>query len=95
MLSAVVIYLRGITMNIIVVMPLVLITAAVLVFLKPDTAGLNTPWSIVTGLPASIAKSPMPLSLLGLLIVAGLQVIYAIGVSIVPIISLPGRRRLA
>ena len=94
-LSAVVIYLRGITMNIIVVMPLVLIAAAVLVFLKPDTADLNTPWSIAAGLPAAIAKSPMPLSVLGLLIVACLQVIYAIGVSIFPIIALPSRRRLA
>jgi len=94
-LSAAVIYLRGITMNIIVVMPLVLIAAAVLVFLKPDTTDLNTPWSIITGLPAAIAKSPMPLSVLGLMIVAGLQVVYAIGVSIFPIISLPGRRRLA
>lgn len=94
-LSAVVIYLRGITMNIIVVMPLVLIAAAVLVFLKPDTADLNAPWSIAAGLPAAIAKSPMPLSVLGLLIVAGLQVIYAIGVSIFPIISLSGRHRLA
>jgi hypothetical protein len=82
--SAIAIYLRGITMNNIVLLPPLLIAAAVLVFLKPDTAQLAGAWPWMSGLPAAISGASMPMSLLGLFIVIGLLAVYAIGVSIVP-----------
>jgi hypothetical protein len=93
--SAIAIYLRGITMNIIVLLPLLLIAAAVLVFLKPDTAQLASAWPWMGGLPAAIGGAAMPMSLLGLLIVIALLTVYAIGVSIVPIQPLRWRRFIA
>jgi hypothetical protein len=94
-ISALAIYLRGIVMNIIIVLPFLFAAAGVLVLLKPDTSRLDGPWSWMAQFPAMIRDSAMPLSILGLFIVAALLVAYAIGVSIVPIIPLERRRRVA
>jgi hypothetical protein len=94
-ISALAIYLRGIVMNIIIVLPFLFAAAGFLVFLKPDTSRLDAPWSWMAHFPAAIRDSAMPLSILGLFFVAALLVAYAIGVSIVPIIPLERRRRVA
>jgi hypothetical protein len=94
-ISAVAIYLRGIIMNIMVVLPILLIAAAALVFLKPNVSQLSSAWAWMDGLPDTIKNAPMPLSMLALFVVVALLAIYAIGVSIVPIISLKRRRHLA
>lgn len=94
-ISAAAIYLRGIVMNLIVVLPFVLIAAGLLVISKPDTSNLAAAWPWMQHLPAVFRNSLMPLSALSLTIVLGLLVVYALGVSISPIISLEKRRRIA
>jgi hypothetical protein len=94
-ISALAIYLRGIVMNVIIILPFLIALAGVLVFLKPDTAKLNAAWSWMAHFPAAIRDSAMPLSMLGLIIVGTLLMLYAIGVSVVPIIALKRRRRIA
>jgi hypothetical protein len=94
-ISALAIYLRGIVMNIIIILPFLIALAGVLVVLKPDTSSLSTPWSWLSHVPAAIRDSAMPLSILGAFLVSALLLAYAIGVSIVPIIPLKRRRRVA
>jgi hypothetical protein len=95
LIPAAAIYMRGIVMNLIVVLPFLLAAAAVLVLLKPDTGAFPRPWPWMKDLPAVFRDSFMPLSLLGLAVVLALLLVYAIGVSIVPIVSLQKRRRIA
>jgi hypothetical protein len=95
LISAAAIYMRGIVMNVIVVLPFLFAAAAALVLLKPDTAALSSPWSWMKDLPAVFREGFMPLSSLGLAGVLALLLVYAIGVSMVPIISLQKRRRIA
>jgi hypothetical protein len=94
-ISALAIYLRGIVMNLVIVLPFLIAIAGALVLLKPDTARLSAPWSWLAHFPDVIRASAMPLSTLELIIVAVLLVAYAIGVSVVPIIPLQRRRRVA
>jgi hypothetical protein len=94
-ISALAIYLRGIVMNIMIILPFLIAIAGFLLFLKPDTSRLNAPWAWLAHFPEAIRDAAMPLSMLGLFVVAALLVVYAIGVSIVPIIPLNRRRRVA
>jgi hypothetical protein len=94
-ISALTIYLRGIVMNVIIILPFLIAAAAVLVWLKPDTASLAMPWSWTAWFWAVIREAAMPASMLGLMIVAGLLAFYAVCVSIVPIIELKARQRVA
>src|SRR5262249_44074974 len=106
-ISAVAIYLRGITMNNIVLVPLLLLAASILVLFKPDTAQLASAWPWMRGLPdaanasfwmkliASCGSTAMPMSLFGLLVVIFLLAVYAVGVSIVPIQNLWWRHLFA
>jgi hypothetical protein len=109
-ISAIAIYLRGITMNNIVLLPLLLIAAAVVVLLKPNTIQLADTWPwmwklsemaqspgapIWTKLLAGFSDTAMPMSLIGLLVVIALLILYAIGVSISPIQPLWVRRLIA
>jgi hypothetical protein len=79
-ISAGVIYLRGITMNVLIVLPFLLAVAALLVLFKPDTRSLAEA-------PAALARlsNGWPLSICALLILGGLLIVYAVGVSISPI----------
>lgn len=94
-ISALTIYLRGIVMNIIIILPFLIAAAALLIGLKPDTSSLAMPWSWTASFWAVIRDAAMPASMLGLMVVAGLLAVYAVGVSIVPIIELKARQRVA
>jgi patatin-like phospholipase len=94
-LSAVAIYLRGIVMNVIIVLPFLLAAAALLVFLKPDTRALaSTPRSMMF-LPEFVRSSGWPLSLLGAGVFALFLMLYAFGVSISPILKKAERQFVA
>jgi hypothetical protein len=94
-LSAAAIYLRGIVMNIIIVLPFLLAAAAVLVFLKPDTRALDsTPRSLMF-LPEALRASGWPLSLVGLGVFTLFLILYAFGVSISPILEKTTRQLFA
>ncbi|MBR0850600.1 patatin-like phospholipase family protein [Bradyrhizobium diazoefficiens] len=79
-ISAGVIYLRGITMNVLIVLPFLLVAAALLVLFKPDTQAL-------AGATALLARlsSHWPFSIAALLILGVLLIVYAVGVSVSPI----------
>lgn len=95
LISALVIYLRGIAMNILVVAPFILTFAAALVFAKPNTLSLTSNWMWVSRLPAALQVSGMAASFVGGGITIVLLVVYAIGVSIFPIQPLEIRRLIA
>ena len=84
-LSAIVIYLRGIAMNVFIVMPFLLVGAALLALLKPDTHSLAEAPSWLTWLPDSMRTSGWPLSICAALLFSSLLAVYAFGVSIFPI----------
>jgi hypothetical protein len=94
-LSALVIYLRGIVMNVIIVLPFLLIGAALLAFVKPDTRALAEVPSWLTFLPEGVRTSGWPLSILAGSILLLLLIVYAFGVSILPILELRTRRLIA
>jgi hypothetical protein len=94
-LSAAAIYLRGIVMNVIIVLPFLLAAAALLVFLKPDTRALDsTPRSLMF-LPEAFRASGWPLSLVGLGVFTLFLILYAFGVSISPILEKTTRQLFA
>jgi hypothetical protein len=84
-LSAIVIYLRGIAMNVFIVLPFLLVGAALLALLKPDTRALAEAPSWLTWLPDSVRTSGWPLSICSALVLGFLLAVYAFGVSISPI----------
>jgi hypothetical protein len=93
--SAIVIYLRGLIMNVMVLLPILLVLAALLVAINPDTKELTVyeiPGLNLTGL---LGGSSIPFTLATLCIVAALLAIYTIAVSVVRIAPLARRQRLA
>jgi Patatin-like phospholipase len=94
-LSAIVIYLRGIVMNAIIVSPFLLAAAALLVFLMPDTRALATTPDWLRFLPDAVLNTGWPLSLLGAGILMVLLLVYAFAVSVSPIVDKPARQRAA
>jgi hypothetical protein len=84
-ISAGVIYLRGIATNVFIVMPFLLIAAALLVLFKPDTRALAQAPDFLAWLPDGIRTSGWPLSICALLFLGFALSGYAIGVSISPI----------
>jgi hypothetical protein len=87
-ISALVIYLRGIAMNIIVLLPFLLLGSAVLVAFNPDTARLVSNHSIFGDLTSWVGQVALPLTLISSLVVFFLLIAYAISVSILPILPL-------
>jgi hypothetical protein len=83
--SAGVIYLRGIAMNVFIVLPFLLIAAALLVLFKPTTRALTEAPEWLGWLPEGMKTSGWPLSICALLVLAAALAIYAFGVSISPI----------
>jgi hypothetical protein len=94
-LSAMVIYLRGIAMNIFVVSPFLLVGAALLALLKPNTRALAEAPSWLAWLPDSVRTSGWPLSICSALVFGFLLAVYAFGVSISPIQPKSVRKRLS
>ena len=93
--SAIVIYLRGIAMNVIVLLPILLILAALFVAINPDTKELTIyeiPGLNLTGL---FGGSKIPFTFATACLVAALLAFYAMAVSVVPIAPLARRQRLA
>lgn len=93
--SALVIYLRGIMMNVVTILPLLLCLASVLLLMKPSTRHLADNWFLFIDKmePSGIGRIPAIL-LIGLLLVACI-LIYAVAVSMLPIMSLETRRAAA
>ena len=84
-ITAVAIYLRGIMMNVLVMLPLLLCAAAILLWLNPDTKELVTDrflWLDVTGL---FGQTRLPFTILTLLILTALLIVYAVLVSVLRI----------
>jgi len=94
-ISAAVIYLRGITMNAIVLMPFLLAAAAALILMNPDTRRLLSTPGWLEFLPVSIRASGWAFTFLAACILAVLLVIYAIGVSVFPILRKEKRQAIA
>jgi hypothetical protein len=92
-ITAIVIYLRGITMNVLVMLPILLCAAGLLLLLNADTKDLVTNrflWLDLTGL---LGRSRLPFTILILLILAGLLILYAVWVSLSPIKPIEQRQR--
>jgi hypothetical protein len=94
-LSAVAIYLRGIVMNVIIVLPFLLAGAALLVFLKPDTRALASTPRWLMFLPEFVRSSGWPLSIVGAGAFTLFLTAYAFGVSISPILKKTERQFVA
>ena len=94
-LSALVIYLRGIAMNVFIVLPMLLLAAAFLALLKPDTRALASPPSWLSWLPEGIVQSGWPLSICTAGLFALLLIVYALAVSVIPIQPKPIRQQVA
>jgi hypothetical protein len=91
-ISAIVVYLRGLAMNVLVILPFLIVMAAILILLSANTHNLATSGFFGTDFSALVGTSRMPVTILGLLLLAGLLVVYAILVSIMRIRPLSERR---
>jgi hypothetical protein len=100
-ISALAIYLRGIVMNLIIVLPFLLLSSAALIVVYPDTAHLSSNNFFVEGLSKIpsfaglgeiVSNFALPLTLIGAGIVLVLLAVYAVFVSIFPILPLEKRR---
>jgi hypothetical protein len=93
--SAVVIYLRGIAMNVLVLLPVLLIAAALLVSLNPDTKELTIGEFLGLNLTNVFGNARVPFTVVAVGVVAALLVVYAVLVSVVPIAPLKHRQGAA
>ena len=94
-ITAVAIYLRGIMMNMLVMLPLLLCAAGFLLWLNPDTKELVTNrflWLDLTGL---FGQTRLPFTILTLLLLTGLLIFYAVLVSVFPIKPIGDRQKAA
>jgi hypothetical protein len=92
-ITAIAIYLRGITMNVLVMLPILLCVAGFLLLLNADTKDLVTNrflWLDLTGL---LGQTRLPFTILILLILAGLLILYAVWVSLSPIKPIEQRQQ--
>jgi hypothetical protein len=81
-ITAIAIYLRGIMMNVLVMLPILLCAAGFLLLLNPDTKELVTNrflWLDLTGL---LGQTRLPFTVLILLILIPLLILYAVWVSL-------------
>jgi hypothetical protein len=81
-ITAIVIYLRGIMMNVLVMLPILLCAAGFLLLLNPDTKELVTNrflWLDLTGL---LGQTRLPFTVLILLVLMPLLILYAVWVSL-------------
>jgi hypothetical protein len=94
-ISALAIYLRGIVMNSVILLPFLLIGSAILIAFNPDTARLVSNKFVFDNLGTFAGNTAMPFTIAGTAILLILWVVYAIAVSINPIALLKKRRMLA
>ena len=92
-LTAKAVYLRGIMMNMLVMLPLLLCAAAILLWLNPDTKELATNRFLWLDLTGWFGRTRLPFTLLILLIVTGLLILYAVWVSLSPIKPIEKRQQ--
>jgi hypothetical protein len=93
--SAVVIYLRGIAVNVLVLLPILLVAAALLVSLNPDTKELTINEFLGLNLTNVFGNTRVPFTVAAACVVTALLIGYAILVSVVPIAPLKERQRAA
>jgi hypothetical protein len=91
--TAFVIYLRGIIMNAVVLLPILLLAAAFLVSLNPDTMQLTT--NEVFKLTGALGNTRVPYIVGATYFIAALLLLYAVVVSVVPIKPLKDRQGAA
>jgi hypothetical protein len=92
-ITAIAIYLRGIMMNVLVMLPILLCAAAFLLLLNPDTKELVTNRFLWLDLTGMLGQTRLPFTILILLILAGLLILYAVWVSLSPIKPIEQRQR--
>ena len=93
--TAVAIYLRGIMMNTLVILPIMFCVAAVLVWLNPDTRELVTNRFLCLDVTGWFGQTRLPFTILTLLILTGLLIVYALLVSVMPIKPIAARQKSA
>ncbi|QCI66852.1 hypothetical protein [Phreatobacter stygius] len=94
-LAAFVVYMRGIVLSVLVLLPILLAAAALLLFIAPNTSWLAATWWVPDGLRPAVAGYRMPLSILILLGLAALWFVYVLLVSNIRIVSVARRRLIA
>ena len=92
-ITAIAIYLRGIMMNVLVMLPLLLCAAAILLWLNPDTKELATKRILGLDLTGLFGQTRLPFTLLILSFVTGLLILYAVWVSLSPIKPIKARQK--
>lgn len=93
LVTAIVIYLRGIMMNMLTILPLLFCAAAVLLWLNPDTKELATNNFLGIDLTGMFGQSRMPFTILIVLLLPALLIFYAIVVSVSRIKPIANRRK--
>jgi hypothetical protein len=91
--SAVAVYLRGLVVNIVIVLPFLLLVAAFLVSLNPDTSELVTNRLLWFNLTGVFGDSRMPLTLISLLLAFALLIAFGIFASLYQARDLSQRRK--
>ncbi len=94
-ISALAIYLRGIVMNAIILLPFLLLGSAALIAWNPDTAYLVSNDFFFGDLSKYVGNIALPLTAIASLVILVLLAGYAVGVSVCPILPLEKRRSLA
>ncbi len=94
-ITAFAVYLRGIMMNVLVILPILLCAAAILLWLNPDTKELVTNRFLWLDLTGWFGQTKLPFTILTLLIMTGLLVVYAVLVSVMQIKPLNERQKSA
>ena len=95
-ISALAIYMRGIVMNILILLPLILLASAALIALVPDTTSLTTSPALFGKASREVlGASQLPNTVIGGIIIFLLWVLYSTVVSIFPIQKLRVRQSLA
>ena len=92
-ITAIAIYLRGIMMNVLVMLPILLCAAAILVWLNPDTKELMSNRILGLDLTGLFGQTRLPFTLLILSFVTGLLILYAVWVSLSPIKPIEARQK--
>jgi hypothetical protein len=92
-ITAIAIYLRGIMMNVLVMLPILLCAAAFLLLLNPDTKELVTNRFLWLDLTGMLGQTRLPFTILILLILMPLLILYAVWVSLSPIKPIEQRQR--
>jgi hypothetical protein len=90
---ALVIYLRGIVMNVVVLLTILLIVAALQVTLNPDTKELTINGFLGFNLTSVFGDTSIPFTMAAACVVAVLLAVYAVLVSVMPIAPLKNRQR--